>query len=141
MERTNRNGTLRLQDVGKKVVLLGWIAKTRRLGGLFFADLRDTTGYIQLVSENPDSLPDVRNEYVVEVRGIVRKKDVPNPNLPTGEVEVLIEKLTVINKAELTPFIIADKTDALEETRLQYRYLDIRRPLLQNRLKTRAKSI
>ncbi|MBP5216390.1 MAG: Asp-tRNA(Asn)/Glu-tRNA(Gln) amidotransferase GatCAB subunit C, partial [Bacilli bacterium] len=103
MERTNRNGTLRIQDVGKKVVLLGWIAKTRKLGGLFFADLRDTTGYIQLVSENPDSLPDVRNEYVVEVRGIVRKKDVPNPNLPTGEVEVLIEKLTVINKAELTP--------------------------------------
>ena len=141
MERTNRNGTLRLADVGKKVVLLGWIAKTRKLGGLFFADLRDTTGYIQLVSEHPDDLPDVRNEYVVEVRGIVRKKDVPNPNLPTGEVEVLIEKLTVINKAELTPFIIADKTDALEETRLQYRYLDIRRPILQNRLKTRAKIV
>ena len=76
MERTNRNGTLRLADVGKKVVLLGWIAKTRKLGGLFFADLRDTTGYIQLVSEHPDDLPDVRNEYVVEVRGIVRKKDV-----------------------------------------------------------------
>ncbi len=141
MERTNQNGTLRLQDVGKKVVLLGWIAKTRKLGGLFFADLRDTSGYVQLVSEHPDELPDVRNEYVVEVRGEVRKKDVPNKNLPTGEIEVVIEKLTVINKAETTPFIIADKTDALEETRLQYRYLDIRRPVLQNRLKTRAKIV
>ena len=139
MYRTRNNGTLRLVDVGERVTLVGWVAQRRNLGSLLFLDLRDTTGFVQCVSNDPDSLPDIRNEYVVQVVGVVQKKDVPNPNLPTGEIEVAIEELRVLNKAELTPFIIADKTDALEETRLQYRYLDLRRPCLQNNLKIRNK--
>ena len=139
MERTDYDGELRLKDVGRKVTLLGWVANRRNLGGLLFIDLRDTTGIVQLIAENPSAIPDVRNEYVVQARGVVRKKDVPNKKLPTGEIEVVLDELTVINKAENPPFIIADDTDALEDTRLQYRYLDLRRPIMQKRLRTRAK--
>lgn len=139
MERTDYDGELRLKDVGRKVTLLGWVANRRNLGGLLFIDLRDTTGIVQLIVENPGAIPDVRNEYVVQARGVVRKKDVPNKKLPTGEIEVVLDELTVINKAENPPFIIADDTDALEDTRLQYRYLDLRRPIMQKRLRTRAK--
>ena len=141
MYRNHVNGTLRKENVGQEVTLVGWVAKRRVLGALLFLDLRDTTGIVQCVSNDPDSLPDVRNEYVVQVRGVVQAKDVPNPNLPTGEVEVAIKELKVINKAALTPFIIADKTDALEETRLQYRYLDLRRPCLQNNLRIRSRIV
>ena len=141
MERTDRNGELRLKDVGRKVTLRGWVSTRRNLGSLLFIDLRDSSGIVQLIAEDPSKIPDVRNEYVVQAFGTVRKKDVPNPNLPTGEVEVVLDKLVVINKAETTPFIIADKTDALEDTRLQYRYLDLRRPIMQKRLKTRAKIV
>ena len=141
MERSDRNGELRLKDVGRKVTLVGWVSNRRNLGSLLFIDLRDASGIVQLSSEHPDELPDVRNEYVVQVKGTVRKKDVPNKNLPTGEIEVVIDELILINKAENPPFIIADKTDALEETRLQYRYLDLRRPIMANRLRTRAKIV
>ena len=138
MKRTNWNGTLRLSDVGKEVTLCGWVGTRRNLGSLLFIDLRDSTGYVQLVSDHPEDFPDVRNEYVIQAEGVVRKKDVPNPNLPTGEIEVYLHKITVLNKAVNPPFIIADKTDALEDTRLQYRYLDLRRPCLLNKLKIRA---
>ncbi len=139
MYRNHYNGTLRKEDVGSKVTLTGWVAQRRNLGSLLFLDLRDTTGIVQCVSATPDELPDVRNEYVVQIVGTVQAKDVPNPNLPTGEVEVAIESLKVLSKAQTTPFIIADKTDALEETRLQYRYLDLRRPILQRNLRIRSK--
>ncbi|MCQ2742144.1 MAG: aspartate--tRNA ligase [Bacilli bacterium] len=141
MERTNYCGTLRKEDAGKKVVLLGWVSNKRNLGAIMFIDLRDTSGIVQLTAPEADKIPDVRNEYVVQAYGTVKVKDVPNKNIPTGEVEVVLDKLVVINKAETTPFIIADKTDALEDTRLQYRYLDIRRPILQKRLKLRAKAV
>ena len=139
MERTCFNEELTLADCGKEVVLLGWVANKRNLGGLVFIDLRDSSGIVQLIAEDPTILPEIKSEYVVQAFGTVRKKDVPNPNLKTGQIEVALKKLVVINKAELTPFIIADKSDALEETRLQYRYLDLRRPVLLNNLKTRAK--
>ena len=138
MERTDYNGNLRLKDAGREVVLDGWVANRRNLGSLLFIDLRDSTGIVQLVTDHPDDFPDVRNEYVIEARGHVRAKEVPNKNLPTGEVEVVLTSIKVFNKAETTPFIIADKTDALEDTRLTYRYLDIRRPYILNKLKTRA---
>jgi len=141
MYRNHVNGTLRLSDVGSEVTLVGWVATRRNLGSLLFIDLRDTTGIVQCVSDHPDDFPDVRNEYVVQIKGRVQAKDVPNKNLPTGEIEVAIEELNVINKAQTTPFIIADKTDALEDTRLQYRYLDLRRPVLQNNLRIRAKIV
>ena len=141
MERTDFNGKLRLADVGREVTLLGWVATKRNLGSIVFFDLRDASGIVQLVARDASILPDVRNEYVVEAKGIVEKKDVPNPNLPTGEIEVNLSSLRVINTAETTPFIIADKTDALEETRLNYRYLDIRRPCLLHNLKVRAQLV
>lgn len=139
MNRTDFNGNLRLKDVGREVHLYGWMANRRHLGSLLFIDLRDSTGIVQLTIQDPSKFPDVRNEYVLYVEGVVSKKEVPNPKLPTGEIEVIVSKLVVLNKAENPPFIIADETDALEETRLQYRYLDIRRPITLKRLKTRAK--
>ena len=141
MERTMHNGELRLSDVGKEVTLLGWVANRRNLGSLVFIDLRDASGTVQLIAKDPSILPDIRNEYVVEARGVVEKKDVPNPTLKTGEIEVTLHSLKVISKANLTPFIIADKTDALEETRLKYRYLDLRRPCLLHNLRVRAEIV
>ena len=139
MERTMGNGELRLANVGEEVTLLGWVANRRNLGGLLFIDLRDSTGVVQLTCLHPEQVPEVKSEYVIEAKGKVAKKDNPNKNLPTGEVEVIVDSIKVINKAELTPFIIADQTDALEDTRLQYRYLDLRRPCLLHNLKVRAK--
>lgn len=142
MLRTIENGKLRLEHVGENVELVGWVAKRRNLGSLIFIDLRDRTGIIQLIVKTDEiSVPEVRNEYVIHVKGIVRKKDVANPLLKTGEVEVEVSELQVINKAETTPLIIADETDALEEVRLKYRYLDLRRPIMQKRLKTRAQIV
>ena len=139
MERTMGNGELRLANVGQEVTLLGWVANRRNLGGLLFIDLRDSTGIVQLTCLHPEQVPDVKSEYVIEAKGKVAKKESPNKNLPTGDVEVIVDSIKVINKAELTPFIIADQTDALEDTRLQYRYLDLRRPCLLHNLKVRAK--
>lgn len=142
MLRTIENGKLRLEHVGENVELVGWVAKRRNLGSLIFIDLRDRTGIIQLIVKTDEiSVPEVRNEYIIHVKGIVRKKDVANPLLKTGEVEVEVSELQVINKAETTPLIIADETDALEEVRLKYRYLDLRRPIMQKRLKTRAQIV
>ena len=141
MERTDYNGELRLKDAGREVILVGWVATKRNLGSIQFIDLRDKTGLVQLTVPENVKVPDVRNEYVVQVKGKVAKKLTPNPKLPTGEVEVVVESLVLLNKAETTPFIIADQTDALEDTRLEYRYLDLRRPVLQNRLRTRAKIV
>lgn len=141
MKRTNYNGELRLANVGEEVTLVGWVSTRRNLGSILFIDLRDNTGIVQLCVEDPSKVPDVRNEYVIQVEGVVRKKDVPNPKLPSGDIEVLVKDMKVINKAENPPFIISDKTDALEDTRLEYRYLDLRRPCMLNNLRTRAKIV
>lgn len=141
MKRTNYNGELRLANVGEEVTLVGWVSTRRNLGSILFIDLRDNTGIVQLCVEDPSKVPDVRNEYVIQVEGVVRKKDVPNPKLPSGDIEVLVKDMKVINKAKNPPFIIADKTDALEDTRLEYRYLDLRRPCMLNNLRTRAKIV
>ena len=146
MNRTHNNGELRLENVGQVVELKGWVAKSRNLGGLVFIDLRDRYGMTQLVA-NPETVsPEVlevankvRNEYVIAVKGIVAERQSKNPNMPTGDIEVVLEQLTIISEAEMTPLIIADETDALEDTRLKYRYLDLRRPEMAQRLKTRAK--
>jgi aspartyl-tRNA synthetase len=141
MERTAYNGELRLKDVGKTVSLVGWVSTRRNLGAIEFIDLRDNTGLVQLTIQDSSKVPDVRNEYVIAVTGVVGKKAVPNPKLPSGEVEVIVSSLQVINASENPPFIIADKTDALEDIRLQYRYLDLRRPQMLENLRTRAKIV
>lgn len=141
MNRTHHNGDLRLENVNEHVELVGWVAKKRNFGQLVFIDLRDRSGICQLVFDESmsEALKDVRNEYVLSVSGIVLQRKDANPDLKTGEIEVKVEKFEIINKAKTTPLIIADETDALEDTRLQYRYLDLRRPVMQNKLIMRHK--
>ena len=141
MERTCYNASLSINDVGREVTLLGWVSKRRNLGSLLFIDLRDRSGIIQVTVKDDVKVPDVRNEYVVEVKGQVAKKDVANPKLKTGEIEIIASAITIINEAATTPLIIDDDTDALEDVRLKYRYLDLRRPLMQEKLKVRAKIV
>ena len=141
MERTCYNTDLSLSDVGRKVTLVGWVSKRRNLGSLLFIDLRDRSGIIQIVVNEDVKIPDVRNEYVISVNGTVSKKEVPNKLLKTGEIEVIAESIEVFSKAKTTPLIIADETDALEDVRLKYRYLDLRRPSLQKNLMNRAKIV
>ena len=139
--RTHTCGELRLSDRGSEATLVGWVAKKRNLGGLVFIDLRDHFGYTQIVAEESrfDCLKAIRNEFVISVRGTVEARENPNRKLPTGEIEISADEIEIVNTASLTPFIIADDTDALEDTRLKYRYLDLRRPVMQNYLMTRAK--
>lgn len=141
MERTCYNTSLTIKDVGRHVTLLGWVSKKRNLGSLLFVDLRDRSGIIQITVKDDVKVPDIRNEYVIQVKGVVAKKEVPNPRLATGDIEVIADSIDVINEATTTPLIIDDETDALEDVRLKYRYLDLRRPVMQQRLKTRAKIV
>jgi aspartyl-tRNA synthetase len=144
--RTHHNHELRIEHVGQMVQLKGWVSKARNLGGLIFIDLRDRYGITQLVI-NPDvvskeiyeTAEKIKNEFVIYVKGNVIERHSKNPNLPTGEIEISVEELEVISTAETTPMIIADETDALEETRLKYRYLDLRRPTLQQNIILRSK--
>lgn len=136
MYRTHNNGELRLQDVNSEVTLCGWVSKRRNFGALVFIDLRDRYGITQLVF-NEDiaaQISDVRNEYVLQVKGTVVERKDKNPKLETGEIEVVVSEVNIVNTAITTPMIIADETDALEDTRLKYRYLDLRRPVLQKNL-------
>lgn len=136
MYRTHNNGELRLQDVNSEVTLCGWVAKRRNFGALVFIDLRDRYGITQLVfnSDIATQISDVRNEYVLQVKGTVVERKDKNPKLATGEIEVVVREVKIVNTAITTPMIIADETDALEDTRLKYRYLDLRRPVLQKNL-------
>ncbi len=143
MKRTHVNGQLRITDVGKTVTLIGWVAKRRNLGALVFIDLRDRTGITQILFDESltDEVKNVRNEYILQVTGTVIERVSKNPNMATGDIEIKASEVKIINSANQTPFIIADETDALEETRLKYRYLDLRRPILQQKLFTRAKIV
>lgn len=135
LRRSHHCGELRISDVNKEVSVVGWVSKKRNLGSLLFIDLRDRYGIIQiLVKTDEINVPEIRNEYLLNVTGIVSKKDVPNKNIPTGEVEIIASEIKLINKSEQTPLIIADETDALEDVRLKYRYLDLRRPIMQKDL-------
>lgn len=141
MYRTHTCGQLRKDDVGKTVELAGWVSKRRNLGSIVFIDLRDRYGIIQITFDeaHTEAIKDVRNEYVLWVKGEVSAKEVPNPKLETGEIEVLVKEVKVLNSSKTTPMIIADETDALEDLRLKYRYLDLRRPVLQKNLILRDK--
>lgn len=141
MNRDHTCNELRKADEGKHVKLAGWVAKRRNLGSIVFIDLRDRYGITQITFDeaHSDLVKDVRNEYVIEVEGTVQVKDNPNPKLETGEIEVLCESCKVLSSAKTTPMIIADETDALEELRLKYRYLDIRRNPIKDKLILRDK--
>lgn len=139
MNRTHHNNELRLSDAGKKVTLIGWVAKRRNFGSLVFIDLRDREGITQLVCGEAlsEACASIRNEYIVEASGIVVERKDKNPKLATGDIEIKVEEIKIINSAATTPLIIADETDALEDTRLKYRYLDLRRPIMQKKLRMR----
>lgn len=141
MERTIENGVLRLSNVNQEVTLVGWVAKKRNFGSLVFIDLRDRTGICQIVckEEFAEITSKIRNEYIIKVSGKVVEREQKNKNLPTGDVEVIASEITIINVADTTPLIIADQTDALEDTRLKYRYLDLRRPVMQQKIIERHK--
>ena len=138
-DRTDYCGSLRLSDVGRKVTVLGWVSKKRNLGSLLFIDLRDRGGYVQIcVKTDSIDVPEIRNEYILQVEGVVAKKDVPNKNLATGEIEIIAKTIKVINSATQPPISTQEITDANEDIRLKYRYLDLRRNCMQKRFKIRA---
>jgi aspartyl-tRNA synthetase len=137
---------LRPSDVGANVVLLGWVHRVRDLGGLLFVDVRDREGVTQVVFDNDDAVQmtkakRLRSEYVIGVQGTVRRRspETINPKLDTGEVEVFVRQLTILNEAKTPPFPIADETPVSEDVRLKYRYLDLRRPRLANNMILRHK--
>ena len=141
MHRTIENGKLRMEHVNQEVKLIGWVAKRRNLGSLVFIDLRDRTGIVQVVfDENlSEAVKDVRSEYILEVDGVVEERSAKNAKIPTGDVEVRAKSVSIINRAETTPFMISDELDTLEDTRLKYRYLDLRRPVMQEKLIMRSR--
>ena len=143
MNRSHHNGELRLKDENQSVELVGWVSKKRNFGAMNFIDLRDRSGIVQLVFSEDfnDRLKDVRQEYVLSVKGTVKERKDKNPALPTGDIEIIVEDFDIINPAKVTPLIIADETDALEDTRMKYRYLDLRRPCMQQKLIMRAKIV
>lgn len=143
MNRTHNNGELRISDVGKKVTLIGWVAKRRNLGSLVFIDLRDRWGITQVLFDEhlTEAVKNVRSEYILEVTGTVIERQDKNSRMATGDIEIKAESVEIVNTAAQPPFIIADETDALEDTRLKYRYLDLRRPVLQQKLFTRARIV
>lgn len=142
-------GQVTATQVGQEVILAGWVHRRRDHGGVIFIDLRDRTGLVQIVF-NPQQAADIfteaerlRSEYVIKVTGIVNKRPegATNPNLPTGEVEVYIDKLVVLNAAQTPPFAIADYREVDEALRLKYRYLDLRRPEMQSKIIFRHKVV
>lgn len=143
MYRTHTNGQLRLSDVGKTVQLVGWVSRKRNLGALVFIDLRDRYGITQIICDEKmeNITKEIRNEYVIQVEGVVVERSSKNPHMPTGEIEIEAKTIRIINAAKQPPMIIADETDALEDFRLQYRYLDLRRPHMQQNIILRAKIV
>lgn len=137
------NADFNISNVGNIVTLQGWIAKVRDLGGVIFIDLRDRSGIIQAIV-NPENAcyevaQNLKNEYVVEITGKIVERQSKNPNLKTGDIEVIVEKIDLLNTSIELPFSITDDTTALEDTKLKYRYLDLRRSELQSKLITRHK--
>ncbi|NPA43627.1 MAG: aspartate--tRNA ligase [Chlorobi bacterium] len=138
MYRTHTCGELRAEDIGKPVVLSGWVQRVRDLGAVTFVDLRDRYGITQLAfsKDKPELMEQAKKlgrEYVVRVEGKVRERESKNPKLPTGDIEIDVDRLEVLNPSALPPFLIEDQTDGGEELRAKYRYLDIRRrPVQQN---------
>ncbi|WP_432401220.1 aspartate--tRNA ligase [Wukongibacter sp. M2B1] len=145
MKRTHMCGLLRTEDIGKEVVLMGWVQRRRDLGGLIFVDLRDREGLMQIVfdkdvSEEAFSKAEkIRGEFVIAIKGKITKRESINQNLETGEIEVFAEKLKILSESEIPPIHIKDEDDAGERLRLKYRYLDLRKPKMQKLLKTRSK--
>lgn len=145
MKRTHMCGSLREENIGETVTIMGWVQKRRDLGNLIFIDLRDRSGICQITfdSETKDEIftlaSGLRNEYVIAVTGIVNKRSSVNTKIPTGMVEIAAEELKILSKAQTTPFVIEDDSDVNEVLKLKYRYLDLRRPSMTNNMVFRHK--
>ena len=139
----NLNTDYNIKNVGEKVTLNGWVQKVRNLGGVIFIDLRDRSGIMQLVvrpeSSSYEVASNLKNEYVIKVTGEIVAREKANSNIPTGEIEVDVKDIELLNKSLELPFEVSDTTTALEDTRLKYRYLDLRRNSLSSNLITRHK--
>ncbi len=145
MYRTHTCGEIRLTDVTKEITVSGWVQKSRDLGGMTFIDLRDRYGIVQLVfnldadSSLCESARKLGREFVIQAKGIVIERSSKNLNIPTGEIEIMVQELRVLNAAKTPPFTIEDETDGGDELRMQYRYLDLRRNPVQQKLFLRNK--
>ena len=144
MYRTKTCGELRIANVGEKVTLAGWVQRLRKMGAMTFVDLRDRYGITQIVFNNEvdEALCDAANglgrEYVIQLTGTVAERSSKNANLPTGDIEIIAEALTVLNKSEVPPFTIEDNSDGGDDLRMQYRYLDLRRNAVRKNLELRS---
>lgn len=146
MHRTHRCTELNKEDIGKTVTVMGWVAKYRNKGGLIFIDLRDRSGILQLVYEEQDCGSEVfekaaklRNEYVIAATGVVTERAAINENIPTGHIEIRVKETRILSESETTPFEVVSDLKTKEELRLKYRYLDLRRPDMQEKLMLKSK--
>jgi len=144
-QRTHRNGDLRLPDAGRQVRLLGWCKRVRNLGSLVFLDLRDRWGLVQLVANETEVPPEllarlkeVRSEFVLAAEGVVAEREQKNPNMPTGDIEVRLTSLRILNTAQTPPIPLDESAEANEDLRLKWRFLDLRRESLQRSLILRS---
>ena len=142
-KRTHMCGSLRIEDLGKEVVLMGWVAKKRNLGSLVFIDLRDKTGISQIVireddKDNYEKAHEISAEYVLEIKGKVFERESKNPDIPTGNIEIIADIINILDQAKTPPIYIKDDDDVSENLRLKYRYLDMRKPSVQKNLKLRS---
>ncbi|MDR1201834.1 MAG: aspartate--tRNA ligase, partial [Tannerellaceae bacterium] len=145
MYRTKTCGELRASDVNQSVTLAGWVQKTRKMGGMTFVDLRDRYGIAQLVFNQDvdaalcEKANKLGREYVVQVTGVVKERSNKNLHIPTGEIELIVSELTILNAAVTPPFTIEDETDGGDDLRMKYRYLDLRRNIVRTNLELRHK--
>ena len=144
-KRTSMCGVLNMEHTGEQVVLNGWVARQRRLGGLIFVDLRDKTGIVQITFDDTvpaevfDKAQGLRSEYVIGVKGTVRERSSKNPDLPTGDIEVLASDMVIYSEADTPPIYIKDDDNVDDNLRLKYRYLDLRKLKMQRNLTFRHK--
>ncbi len=134
MYRSHNNGALRMKHVGQEICLSGWVQKVRDKGFMVWVDLRDRYGITQLIFDaertDADMVEQARSlgrEFVIQIKGIVIEREAKNDKMPTGDIEILVSELSILNKSKTPPFTIEDETDGGEELRMKYRYLDIRR--------------
>ena len=143
MYRTKTCGELRISDAGQVVTLAGWVQRARKMGGMTFVDVRDRYGLTQVVFNNDtdaalcDAANHLGREFVVQITGKVAERSSKNPNLPTGDIEIIASELKVLNRSEVPPFTIEDNTDGGDDLRMKYRYLDLRRNCVRANLELR----
>ena len=143
MYRTNTCGELRLEDAGRQVTLAGWVQRVRKMGGMTFVDLRDRYGITQLAFNEAVNAPlcDEANklgrEYCIQIKGVVNERQSKNNKIPTGDIEIVVDELSVLSPSLTPPFTIEDNTDGGDDLRMKYRYLDLRRPAVRRNLELR----